>query len=46
MNKIFLNTNVLVFSIDTTRTNHKKALRLIEKKEKGTSGIYFNSDCG
>ncbi len=31
MNKIFLDTNVLVSSIDTTRTNHKKALRLIEK---------------
>ncbi len=31
MSKIFLDTNVLVSSIDTTRVNHKKALRLIGK---------------
>ncbi len=31
MNKIFLDTNVLVSAIDTTRTNHKKAIKLIEK---------------
>jgi len=34
MSKIFLDTNVLVSSIDTTRINHKKALRLIEKIKK------------
>ena len=40
MNKIFLDTNVLVSSIDTTRTNHKKALRLIEKiKRKELQGF-------
>jgi len=40
MNKIFLDTNVLVSSIDTTRTNHKKALGLIEKiKRKELQGF-------
>ena len=34
MSKIFLDTNVLVSSIDTTRVNHKKALRLIGKIKK------------
>jgi predicted nucleic acid-binding protein len=31
MNKIFLDTNVLVSAIDTTRKNHRNALKLIEK---------------
>ena len=31
MNKIFLDTNVLVSAIDTTRKNHKKAIKLIER---------------
>jgi len=35
MDKIFLDTNVLVSSIDTTRANHKKAIFLIEKIKKG-----------
>ncbi len=40
MSKIFLDTNVLVSSIDTTRANHKKALRLIEKiKRKELQGF-------
>ena len=34
MNKIFLDTNVLVSVIDTTRTNHKDAIQLIEKIRK------------
>ena len=40
MSKIFLDTNVLVSSIDTTRINHKKALRLIGKiKRKELQGF-------
>jgi len=40
MNKAFLDTNVLVSSIDTTRKNHKKALSLIQKiKGEGFSGF-------
>jgi len=40
MSKIFLDTNVLVSSIDTTRINHKKALRLIgEIKRKELQGF-------
>jgi len=40
MNKIFLDTNVLVSAIDTTRENHKKAISLIEKiKEKEIQGF-------
>lgn len=35
MNKIFLDTNVLVSSIDTTRRNHKKAFYLMEKIKEG-----------
>jgi predicted nucleic acid-binding protein len=34
MNKVFLDTNVLVSAIDTTRVNHKKAIWLIEKIRK------------
>jgi len=34
MNKIFLDTNILVSSIDTTRANHEKAIWLIEKIRK------------
>jgi len=40
MSKIFLDRNVLVSSIDTTRINHKKALRLIGKiKRKELQGF-------
>jgi len=40
MNKAFLDTNVLVSSIDTTRKNHQKALSLIQKiKDKEFSGF-------
>jgi len=40
MNKIFLDTNVLVSAIDTTRENHKKVISLIEKiKEKEVQGF-------
>ena len=40
MSKIFLDTNVLVSLIDTTRINHKKALRLIGKiKRKELQGF-------
>ena len=31
MSRVFLDTNVLVSSIDTTRANHKRAINLIEK---------------
>ena len=34
MNKIFLDTNILVSAIDTTRVNHKKATQLIGKIRK------------
>ena len=36
MDKIFLDTNVLVSAIDITRKNHKKAIQLIKEiKTKG-----------
>jgi len=39
-NRVFLDTNILVCSVDTTRKNHQKALYLIQKiKEKELVGV-------
>lgn len=35
MSKVFIDTNVLVSSIDTTRINHKKTLHFIDKVKSG-----------
>ncbi|OAG27041.1 PIN domain-containing protein [Thermodesulfatator autotrophicus] len=43
MNKIFLDTNVLVSAIDTTRKNHKKAIKLIEKIKKNTYQAFIST---
>ncbi len=43
MNKIFLDTNVLVSAIDTTRANHKKAIKLIEKIKKNEYQAFIST---
>jgi len=45
MNKAFIDTNILISAIDTTRQNHTKAIVLVNKiKKKGNRGFYIYSD--
>ena len=43
MNNIFLDTNILVSAIDTTRVNHKKAIELLEKIKKEEFQAYIST---
>ena len=43
MNNIFLDTNILVSAIDTTRVNHKKAFELIGKIKKEEFQAYIST---
>ena len=43
MNNIFIDTNILVSAIDTTRVNHKKAIELIEKIKKEEFQAYIST---